>query len=226
MLKYCLAVLETILGGRFLYGLKWPFLQQEGRVVTYCGAKMRLGIIGILGFALLVAGCVAGDQSKQGVGFGNYQTYPGNNGKPDNNRVMQPPVASPSYGQGTGIAAGGGLPVYRYSGRNADKLHIYQAAQAALWVNNRGGMGLAQHEKTHAPVILAGRKMLAQQVYVGSHHFVVIRLRTFKEYMFGPGGGKKTLRKIMEDVAKLTGCSANKGIYTGTQGYAVPIECS
>ncbi|WP_457648404.1 hypothetical protein [Profundibacter sp.] len=112
------------------------------------------------------------------------------------------------------------------TGRNADKMKRYRAAQAALSVNSWGESTWTRHEKTHAPVILAGQQMLAEQVYVGSRLFVVVRLRRFKDRMFGTGGGKKTLRKIVEDVANLTGCSANQGIYTGGQGYAVPIECS
>lgn len=182
----------------------------------------------LLGLVFLLSGCVVDDQSRKGVGFGNYPKYGTNSESRINRDAVQPPVAGTSVSrQGTGaMVARGGIPVYRYTGRNADKLNRYRAAQAALTVNSWGSSTWTRHEKTHALVNLAGHKLLAEQVYVGSHLFVVIRIRTFKHYMVGLGGGKKTLRKIVEDVANLTGCSANQGIYTGTQGYAVPIECS
>jgi|GEM_PF-5602472 len=178
----------------------------------------------LLGLVFLVSGCVVDDQSSKGVGFGTYQNYGANS----ESRINNAPVAgAPVSRQGTGaMVARGGIPVYRYTGRNADKMKRYRAAQAALSVNSWGNSTWTRHEKTHAPVILAGQQMLAEQVYVGSRLFVVVRLRRFKDRMFGTGGGKKTLRKIVEDVANLTGCSANQGIYVGGQGYAVPIECS
>lgn len=178
---------------------------------------MRLGMFGLV---LLLAGCAEADRSPKGVGFGSYATPQTNDTVLAGNQAVQRPVAaSPSTQQGTGIAAGG-LPASRYTGRKANTMHFRSAAEVASKFNDgftRAG--------TYKIAMIAGHKMQAQQVYVGSHHFVVLRAGTTSQFLFGIGRSKKALKTIMSDVANLTGCSANRGVFSGPTAFVVPINC-
>lgn len=157
-------------------------------------------VIGVIAFALASCSVAVPDRSLNGVGFGNYATYQGEYPTPVRVQTAQAPVvASTGTYQVANVAAGGGLPVGRYKGRrNLSKLGLRSAAELTKGVTSGWGQS-----GSYATVLIAGQKMKAQQVYVGVHHFVVLKAVTANHFLFGIGANKSALRGVMAEVASV-----------------------
>ena len=182
---------------------------------------MRIYMFGV---ALILAGCsgVLPGPSPKGVGFGNYATYQGNSIVPAQPaQVAQAPVAAPSKPKPRTSVAGGGLPIHRYAGRkNVSKLSPSAAAGLAASVASN-----FVKPGTYSTVLVAGYKLEGQQVYVGAQHFVVLRAGAASHRYYGTGKNTDKLKSMRSDVAKLTGCTANRGVFAEPLIFVVPISC-